>query len=63
MVIQFCVGEKTNRWNIQMARIIFLLWEIVQLHGINLEFEYAAGDLSRKHILLSDYRMSRTYLF
>ena len=62
MVIQFSVGDKTCHWNLMMARIIFQLWEIVQLHAINLPFDMAGGDYSQKFIQLSDYRMSRKYL-
>ena len=59
MVIAFGVGGPSSRWNIQMARIVVQLWEMCQLHNINLKFDMAEGDLSRKFIRLSDYRMSR----
>ena len=47
-----------------MAKIIFLLWETAQLNCINLPLDMAAGDLSRKYIKLSDYRMNcKSYIF
>ena len=58
MVIEFAVGSPTSRWNLQMARLVVQLWEVCQLHNVNLKFDASAGDLSRKFIRLSDYRMS-----
>ena len=58
MVIEFCVGEATNQWNLQMARMITQLWEMVQLVNIHSLFSTAEGDISRVYLRLEDYRMN-----
>ena len=60
--IEFCVGSPEIKWNLHIARLIFQLWEMVQLHNINLDFDMGAGDLSRKYLLLSDYRLSCKFM-
>ena len=61
MVIQFCVGEATNKWNLQMARMITQLWEMVQLVNIHNMYNGAEGDISRVYLRLSDFRMNCEY--
>ena len=62
MVIEFCVGDALNKWNIKMAKIITQLWEMVQLVNIHSMFDLAEGDISRVYLRLSDFRMSREYV-
>ena len=58
MVIEFCPDTPHCRWNIKMAQMIFALWEMAQLHAIQLPFDRSVGDLSRVYTMLSDFRMS-----
>lgn len=58
MVIEFCVGEATNQWNLQMARMVTQLWEMVQLVNIHTAFNGAEGDISRVYLRLEDFRMN-----
>lgn len=57
MTIRFCVGNEDCLWNILIARIIMVIYEICQLHAINMDYSDGVGDLSRKIIMLSDFRM------
>ena len=60
MVIEFRVGEATNQWNLQMARMITQLWEMVQLVNIHTPYNGAEGDISRVYLRLEDFRMNCT---
>ena len=63
MVIEFCVGDALNQWNIKMAKLITQLWEMIQLVNIHAVFNPSEGDLSRVYLRLSDYRMSCKYYY
>ena len=57
LIISFGHGSHENKWNLQIAKIITLLWELCQLVNVNQSFDYAEGDLSRTYLRLEDYRL------
>ena len=61
MVIQFNVCGPDNLWNLQMAKMVHLLWETCQLNAINLPYSYATGPYS-SYVTLEDYRISGTLI-
>ena len=63
MNITFCQGSHENKWNLQIARIITIIWELCQLVNVNQKFDYAEGDLSRTYIRLTDYRLNCKYFY
>ena len=62
MVISFCPDNPQCKWNVKMAQMIFALWEMSQLHAIQLPYNRSTGDLSRVYTMLADYRMSCKYI-
>ena len=59
MVIRFSVGDVDSKWNLQMARIIHLLWEVCQASALQQPFCYVIGEHST-YVTLADYRISGT---
>ena len=56
MVIRFNPSGPNSVWNLQMARMIHMLWEMCQLNAVNLPYS-PLGGAYRPYVMLEDYRI------
>ena len=58
MKIHFTPLGPDCQWNLKMARLIHLLWEVAQLNAINLPLSTSDSDSGREYVTLLDFRMT-----
>ena len=58
MIIHFTALGPDCRWNLKMAKIVHLLWEVAQLNAINLPLTTGYDVIVQNHVSLMDFRIS-----